>query len=180
MDVVTNIQFKIGDKLVDYGQVHRVFKIQRGVTFNSAKVDYIYYRPYFKKGKDSTLSCRIPMQSIGETKLRRPVTKDKMKLVLALLEQMPEIDVSMNVIEASACFKENNLEETARLLRLLWVEKQDPEKKLTVRKKMIFEDALRHIAEEMAVVYDMDLEKAVRKVLSCLRKMCPEKKSGEE
>lgn len=178
MDNSANIQFKVGDKLVDYGQVHRIFKIQKGMTFNSEPVDYIYYRPYFKKDKDKSFSCRIPMQSIKDTKLRRPVTKEKMKQALDSLNAMPKGDFILNVIEATECFKENDPCETANLLKILWMEKNDEERKFTVRKKMIYADAMRHIVEEMAVVHEIELEKAEKKVLSRLRKMCPEKKES--
>jgi RNA polymerase-interacting CarD/CdnL/TRCF family regulator len=170
-------QFQVGDKIVDYGQVYRVFKIKKDRIFNGEKEDCIYYKPYFKIDKSQSLVCSIPQSNIEEANLRKPVSKKKINETLQLLAKKPDDEIKVTIKEAEAYFKENDPVETARLLRLLWLEKQDEEKKgLATRKKMMYQNALRHLVEEMSVVQKIGLKEAKKKIRRRLKKICPEKK----
>jgi RNA polymerase-interacting CarD/CdnL/TRCF family regulator len=173
-------QFKVGDKIVDYGQVYRIFKIKEDRVFNGKKEDCIFYKPYFKADKSQSLVCSIPENNIEEANLRKPVSKKKINEVLKILSKKPNGEIKITLKEAEACFKENDPVETARLLRLLWLEKQDEEKKgLATRKKMMYQNAMRSLVEEISVVQKIGLKKARKKIRRRLKKICPEKKDEE-
>ena len=60
-------KYKVGDKIVNFGQVYRVFKIQKEI---------MYYRPYFKRGENQDgIICSVPMKNIKLTQIRRPASK---------------------------------------------------------------------------------------------------------
>jgi len=169
-------QFKVGDKLVDFGQVYRVYKIKKDKTLEGKREDCIYYKPYFKSEKNQSLVCSIPKSNIEEENLRKPVSKKKINETLKLLGQKPNSETVINIAVASSYLKENNPIETARLLKILWLEKQgNKEKKLSTRKKMICQNAMRHLVEEIAVVQNISLKKAKEKIIRRLEKICPAK-----
>ena len=169
-------QFKVGDKIVDFGQVYRIYKIKKDKTLEGKREDCIYYKPYFKSEKNQSLVCSIPRSNVEEENLRKPVSKKKINETLKLLGQKPNSETVINIAIASTYLKENNPIETARLLKILWLEKQsNKEKKLSTRKKMISENAMRHLVEEIAVVQNISLKKAKEKISRRLEKICPTK-----
>ena len=175
-------QFKVGDKVVDFGQVYRIYKIKKDRTLEGKREDCIYYKPYFKSERNQSIVCSIPKSNVKEENLRKPVSKKKINEVLKLLGQEPNSETTINVIKASAYLKENDPVETARLIKLLWLEKQgNEEKKLSTRKKMIYQNAMGHLVEEIAVVKNISLKKAREKISRRLKKICLAKpKEGRE
>jgi RNA polymerase-interacting CarD/CdnL/TRCF family regulator len=168
--------FKVGDKIVDYGQVFRIFKIRIRKVFGGKKVECIFYKQHFRRDKNQPLVCSIPKSNVKEANLRKPVSEEKIEKTLKLLGEKPNHETIINATKAATYFKENNPLETARLLRLLWLEKQDEEKKLSNRKKNIYQKALRNLVEEMAVVQNIGLKEARNKIRRRLKKICLEKK----
>lgn len=171
--------FKVGDKIVDYGQVYRIFKIKKDKVFSGKKEDCIFYKPYFKTDKNQSLVYSIPESNIEEANLRKPVSKKKIKETLKILGKKSNGENKVTLKEAGKYFRENDPVETARLLRLLWIEKQNEEKKLATRKKSMYQDAMRHLVEEMSVVQKIGLRKARKKIKRRIKKICPEKKEEE-
>jgi len=168
--------FKVGDKIVDYGQVFRIFKVGILKIFSGKKVECIFYKQHFIRDKHQPLVCSIPRSNVKEANLRKPVSEEKIEKTLKLLGEKPNQEIIVNATKADIYFKENNPLETARLLKLLWLEKQDEEKKLSNRKKNIYQKALRNLVEEMAVVQNISLKEARKKICGRLTKICPEKK----
>lgn len=168
-------QFKVGDKVVDFGQVFRIFKIKKSVTLEGKKEDFIYYKPYFKPEKNQSMVCSIPKSNIEEADLRKPVSGKKISEVLKLLGQEPNGETTINVTKVSMYLRENDPLETARLLKILWLEKQDEEKKLSTRKKTVYQNAMRHLVEEIAAVQKIGLKKAREKINARLKKIYPAK-----
>jgi RNA polymerase-interacting CarD/CdnL/TRCF family regulator len=165
-------QFKVGDKVVDFGQVYRIYKIKKDRTLDGKREDCLHYKPYFKSEKNQSLVCSIPRSNVEEENVRKPVSKKKINEVLKLLGQKPSGETTINVIKASVYLKENNPIETARLLKILWLEKQgNKENKLSTRKKMISENAMRHLVEEIAVVQNISLKKAKEKISGRLKRI---------
>ena len=166
-------QFKVGDKVVDFGQVCRIYKIKKDRNLEGKKEDCIYYKPYFKSEKNQSIICSIPKSNVEEENVRKPVSKKKISEVLKLLGQKPNGEITINVTKASTYLRENDPIETARLLKILWLEKQgNEEKKLSTRKKMMYQNAMRHLVEEIAVVQNISLKKAKEKISRRLKKIC--------
>jgi RNA polymerase-interacting CarD/CdnL/TRCF family regulator len=168
-------QFRVGDKLVDYGQIHRIFKIKKVKIFNGDLEYCIFYKPFFETDKCKSLVCSIPESNVKEANLRRPVSKKYIYKTLRSLSKKPNGETRINISEADLFFKENDPVETAKLLKLLWLEKQDEERSLSTRKKYIFENAIRHLIEEISIVQKIGLKKAEMMIIRRLRRFCPEK-----
>lgn len=168
-------QFKVGDKVVDFGQVYMIYKIKKDKNLEGKKEDCIYYKPYFKSEKNQSLVCSIPKSSVEEANLRKPAPRKKISKVLKLLGQGLNGETTINITKASTYLKESDPVETARLLKLLWLEKQDEEKKLSTRKRTMYQDAMRYLVEEIAVVQNISLKKAREKISRRLKKICPAK-----
>jgi RNA polymerase-interacting CarD/CdnL/TRCF family regulator len=173
-------QLKVGDKVVDLGQVYRIYKIKKDRNLEGEKEDYICYKPYFKSAKNQSLVCSIPKSNVEEANLRKPVSKKKIGETLKLLGQKSNSDTTIELTKARGYLRENDPAETARLLKLLWLEKQDEEKELSNSKKKVYQSAMRYLVEEIAVVQNIGLKKAKKKVVRRLKKVCPQKKDEEE
>lgn len=98
-------QFQVGDIIVDYGQVYRISKIKKDKTLDGKREECIYYKPYFKSEKDSSLVCSIPKSNFKEANLRKPVTKKKIKETLKILGKKPNSETKVTLKEAGAYFK---------------------------------------------------------------------------
>ena len=177
-------QFKVGDKVVDFGQVYRVYKIKKDRTLEGKREDCIYYKPYFKSERNQSIVCSIPKSNVEEENLRKPVSKKKINQVLKLLGQELSGETAINVAKANTYLKENDPVETAQLIKILWLEKQgNEEKKLSTRKKMMYQNAMGYLAEEIAVVQNIGLKKAREKISKRLKKIClanPKEGKGDE
>jgi len=172
-------QFKVRDKIVDSGQVCIVYKIEKDRIFNGEKEDCIYYRPYYKTDKNRSLVCSVPENNIEEANLRKPVPKKKIKEALKILGKKSDGETKVTHKEACVYIKKNNPVETARLLRLLWIEKQNEEEKFVTRKKTMYKNAVRHLVEEISVVHKIGLREARKKISRRLKKIYTEKKDEE-
>lgn len=168
-------KLKVGDKIVDHGQIHRIFKIKKTKGFNRKTEKHLFYRQYFKRDKDRSLVCSIPESSVDEANLRRPASKKKIKETLGLLSKKPNGEARVTVAEANSFFKENDPKEIARLLRLLWTEKQDKDRNFPTRKKIIYQNAMRYLTEEISLVQKINLKKARKKIRRRLKRICPVK-----
>ena len=173
------LQFKVGDKIVDYGQMYIIFKIKKDILSNGEKEDCIYYRPYYKKDINHSLVCSIPESSIEKANIRKPVSKKKIIRVLKLLGKKPNEVIRVNIRNVNLYFKYNDPIETARLLKLLWLEKQEEDRNLSTRKKAMYKNAMRSLVEEVSIVQMIDLKIAIKKICGRLKKIHPEKE-GEE
>jgi len=172
-------KFKVGDKIVDHGQIHRIFKIKKIKGFAGKKEEHLFYKQFFKRDKDQSLICSIPESNVKEANLRRPASRKKIRQTLRLLKKKPNGEAKVSVADAASFFKENDPREIARLLRLLWVEKQDKDKPFATRKKIIFKNAMRYLTEEISLVQKIGLKKARQKIRKRLKKIRPVKEKEE-
>lgn len=175
-------KFKVGDKIIDIGQVHRIFKIKKKENSDGETEKLIFYKPFFKSEKDPSLICSISQSNLSETNLRRPASKKKIKETLKLLSKEPETVTKVDVRTASVYSKNNDLAVITRSLKMLWwerVEKKYEGKSLTSKKKRVYQNAMRHLTEEISIVEGISLKKAKEKIKRRLRKIGPEKPEEE-
>lgn len=171
---------KIGDKIVDFGQVYKIFKIKKDKALDGTREEYLYYKPYFKSDKNFSLICSVPKSNFKKANLRKPVTKKKTNEILEILGKKPNDETKVTPKQVSDYLKKNDPTETARLLKLLWLEKQSEEKKFATRKKTIYQNTVRCLVEEISVVQKIGLKEARQKIRRCLKKNYPEKKEKED
>jgi RNA polymerase-interacting CarD/CdnL/TRCF family regulator len=162
--------FKVGDKIVDFSQVFRIFKTKRRKKPNGEKEKVIFFRPYFKTPKNQTLVCSIPVKNIKKTKIRRPISKKKLKELLKSLSQKSDIDIPINISRAKDMLNSNDPEKIAWVLKGLWLEKNDESTNFTKNREKVFKIAIKELVEEIAFVSGTSTRKAKKRIKKYLKK----------
>ena len=107
--------FKVGDKIIHFDQVYKIFKIKGGK--NKDKV--IFFRRYFKGKEHRKLVFSIPISSIDETRVRKPLSKKKLKDLLKTLGQKSKLKTAINIVKAKEQFESNSPHKNVEVLNSL-------------------------------------------------------------
>jgi RNA polymerase-interacting CarD/CdnL/TRCF family regulator len=163
-------KFKVGDKIVELGQVFAIFKIKKIRNGNGELERVIFFKPYFKTKIATNLTCSIPENSIKETGIRRPISPKELGRLIKKLGKKGDIEKAIVINEAKNLLKLNQPSETVELLRMLWLEKNQKPESFSKSKKDIFNLALTRLIEEFALVGRTSLEKAKKEINLALQK----------
>jgi RNA polymerase-interacting CarD/CdnL/TRCF family regulator len=161
---------QVGDNLVELGRVYRVFKIADKTSFSGKEEKHIFFEPVYETVENRTLSCSIPMKNISSANIRRPVDKKTIREVFALLASGEYQDVVLDLNVAKDILRLNDIFESARVLRAVWEKIIDEENPATKSTRDIFDLSKKRLAQEVALAYDIDLEKAEKKLDNELKK----------
>ncbi len=165
---MNSTRYKVGDKIVDFGRVYNIFKVE-GNRKNDT--DIIHFRPYFKSKKDGGMTCSIPVKSLEKTNIRRPINEKRMKKILTLLAS--KADDTLNLVEttdAKEVLGVNKAGKTAKILKSLWLEKQDETKNFTRSKESAFKHLVERLSEEIAYAGHISLKTAEIKIRRALKR----------
>lgn len=166
-----NKKFKVGDKIVRFGKVYRIFKISKQKTFEGKEEKTIFFRPYFKtKKEERDLIFSFPIEKIDKVNIRRPFSKRRLEELLSGLSKKSDIKEYINVAKTREVLTQNDLNKTVEILKTIWREKKNESKILTKSKKDIFDLSMRYLAEEAAFVLGVSLGTARKKVKKALEK----------
>lgn len=162
--------FKLGDKIVHFGKVFRIFKIkkQKGITGKKEKV--IFFGPYFKNKENKSLAYSIPLKSIDKTKIRKPISKKELKNLLEKFLKKSEIETPVDLIQAREELKLNDLCKNVQTLKRLWREKNNELTNFTKSKQDVFRLSIKQLVEEVAFVSGLSPAKAKEKIKKALGK----------
>lgn len=158
-----NSLFKVGNKIIDYGQVYKIFKIKKEKNIDGEKETVIFYKPYFE-GKEKTVVCSIPVKNIDKAKIREPILKEELEKILNSLSKTPDIIDRVNTTQLREELNLNNLQKTAQVLKILWIDKNDETTSFTRWKQEVFNMAMERLIEEVALVCDLSLSQAREKI----------------
>ena len=157
----------IGSKLIEKGQVYRVFSIKRE-KINGSYEKVIYYKPYYKDSINSSVVCSIPIRSIEDTLIRRPITKGEANGILKGLSKRTRAK-SLDTNAAKDSLKLNDIYESARVLRRYWREKKRNKESFTKSQKDVLEVAFNRIIEEIALIYKISPTRSREKLTNALK-----------
>lgn len=160
--------FKVEDKIVDFGQVFKIFKIKKQKGAKGKEEGVVFFRPYFKTRQNRTLVCSIPVSNIDKTNIRRPISKTELKQLLRTLSKKPDIETPINIRRARDVLNLNDPHETARILKSLWIEKNDKSTNFTKTRESVFSLSMKRLVEEVAFVSGVSLIKARKKIKAAL------------
>ncbi len=152
-------RFKVGDKIVDFGQVYRVFKVKK---------ETVFFKPYFKNRLNNGMVCSIPIDNFTKTKMRKPIKKKELKLLMKRLGKKARKDKLLETTRAKDLLNFNDPKKTVRVLRSLWREKADDSINFTKSKKDAFELAIKRFVEEVAFLSGVSVEKSREKIETAL------------
>ncbi len=154
-------QFKRGDKVIKHGQAFRIIGASNGV---------IRYKPYFSKPKNNGLVGSIPVESIKDNYIRKPVCKTKQyRLIKEILYTKGQKRKS-NIAKLKTALEKNDFKKTLEVVKKIWWEKKDKTRTMAKNKERLLRSARQKCMEEMAVVRKISLKQAKEVIGRALKK----------
>lgn len=157
--------YKVGDKIVENGRVYKIFKIENGSEQDEVT---IYFRPVFDEG--TGLIGSIPVENIDDGEFRDPATVSEVNSTLKVLSKKGPSELRVDTDEMDDKLKENDIQASAQVANLLWIDKKNEDTSFSPTKRRLFKKAIRTVSEEYANAKDTSLEKAEEKIRSYLNK----------
>lgn len=158
-------KYRVGDKIVELGQVYRIFKIEEIKTNRT-----LFYKPLFPSSHNDTLICSIPEDNLVDTNLRRPIDKKRARKLLRSLKDDVGDFILSDVNQAKEMLTLNDPAKCVIVLKHLWLDKIDETVNFTKSKKDTFELAMNRLVQEIAVALDLSVTKAMEKIVKYLEK----------
>lgn len=155
----------INDLIIDSEQIHVVSKIQD---------DRIFYYPLNKDDSKGNITSSIPLKNLDKAAIRPLMTLSEIKQFLKKLASETPLNVPefTNRNNNSNSLKEilylNDPLKTGRLL--IYFYQLQIKSDLSRFDQSIFDQALKHLAEEIAVVSKITFESAKKQILSVIKK----------
>jgi len=172
-------KLKVGDVIIDFGQVCKIFKIKKEEKKNGRKEKTIFFKPYFTNSKNKTLIYSICKKDLKNTRIRKPVSKTQLSKLFKKLAQKKSKRKPFNPRRAKEVLNLNNLEKTAQILKSVWLEKK-AQKKLTKTKRDILKLSTSRLVEEVAFVEKISVKKAKKKIEKILKNLDSDEDSSKK
>lgn len=157
-----SLTLKVGDKIVDYGHVYRIYEITKvGENGNSTRI--LHFKPYYNVDTVKDVVCTIPESSINTTTIRLPIGLAELKDLIAKLAVKPKYVEVPDAQAIKDLLNENDPSKVVDVLRILWSEKRK-EGGFTKSKSDLLELAKTHLMQEAALIWGITLESAAKKI----------------
>lgn len=163
--------YKVGDKIIDFGQVYRIFRIEKRQIAKDQNEKIIHFKPYYKTEQNRDLSCSIPIKNIGLTNIRKPISRSRMSELLKKLSEKEDKKMVVNTIQAKQKLKSDKPGVTIQILKGLWMDKQDETTNFTGNKQNFLKLSMQRLVEEVAFVFDISVVQAGNKIRGKLKKL---------
>jgi RNA polymerase-interacting CarD/CdnL/TRCF family regulator len=161
--------FKVGDKIINFNKVYRIFKITKQKK-EGRQEQVISFRPYFQTKEKKSLTFSIPVANIDKTNIRKPVSKKELKRLLTELSKISKIKTPIDITKTRGELSLNNPNIHIQILKCLWKEKNDETTNFTKSKSEILGLAIKLLTEEVALVNGISLKKAEKKIKATLQR----------
>lgn len=161
-------QSKVGDALVDFGQVCKIFKIKKRKSIEGKEEKVIFFKPYYKTSINGGLTYSILRKNLKKTKIRKPISKKELKRLFKKLSKRESGKKFIKAIKVKEVLNLNDPKKIVLILKNLWLEKNDQSKNFTITKRGVFNLTTERLVEEVAFVGNMSLEKAREKIKKAL------------
>lgn len=151
---------KVGDRVVRYGRVLKVFQI---------KSKTVYFKPNFASPSNNSLVYQMSSQNVKGSNIRKIVSKKELKDLFDSILSLPEELGAINSMEVRSSLSGNDLTETFKAIKNLWLERIGKTASLASGKLSIYQQALEQATEEVAAVRNLALDKARQVIMSALK-----------
>lgn len=158
-------KLKIGDVIVRFGQVYKVFKIEK-----KDDKSMIFYKKLVKNLRHASSIFSIPQKSIEKTKIRPPISKKELDALLGPKLKAFEVDLTINLNTIKAVLNTDEPEDVVKMLKNLTAAREAGDGKLPFSKREVYDSLLNRLASEVAFVYDETEEKAKEIINQALEK----------
>jgi len=156
---------KVGDMIIDSDQINVITKIDNGLVFFSPLIKDV------NVGKGEVI-CSIPTDNFSKAGIRFLLTKDEVKAFLKDLTTQKPLNIPVYTNKNNNSLKEylylNNPTKTGQLL--IFLNHRQKDIPLSKFDQIIFDQAICHLAEEIAAVNETNLEVAKKQILASLAK----------
>lgn len=164
-----NRKYKVGDKIVELGEVFRIFKIRKEKNDEGVYERIIYFKPYYKRNNSSGIICSIPLKNINKTSIRKPISRKELKGLFKELKKKNRIEAFPPINESKVLLKSDDLADTVKLLKILYKEKKIRPESFSKSKKDVLDSAFERLTQEFALVGGVSLEKAKDEIALALQ-----------
>jgi RNA polymerase-interacting CarD/CdnL/TRCF family regulator len=157
------VKVVVDDVIVDCFQIYKVFKISKVVNNKGIEEDLVFYKPFLK---NNDLVCSIPFRSFNEAGLRKLMTRKEIEMLLKELsdKNQKEILFDKNIKTIKDVLYLNDPMKTVNILKFLWQKSKAQDKTYPKSDQEIFNIAMNHLIDEVALVYE-DSESAARELV---------------
>jgi len=166
----TKQSFKIGDKIVHFGRIHKIFKTEEEEDSRGRVEKIIYFKPYFKTKDKRSLICSIPVANIDKTGIRKPISKQRLAKLLRACAKKTKFQKPINISRAKKILETDELARIVWVLRSLWREKNDESINFTKSRRDVLKNAVNRLKEEVAFVSGLSLRESRKKIKQALKK----------
>jgi len=168
--MISQKKLKVGDKIIDGGQVFRIFKIEKTTTEDGNDDKLLHFRPFFKIGENSDYECTIPLSSLEEAEIRMPLSLKEAKDLVKTLAKKSKNPFS-DINEAKDLLKTNDPKDIVAIIRKLSEEQRKNADNFTKSKKDVLKAAFEKLDQEIAIANKTTLEKARTKIEGALQSL---------
>lgn len=151
---------KVGDLLVRFGKILKVSQIKDGS---------IELRPFFNFQSSNGLTYSVQNENLTTGHVRPLISRNKLDELLKLILIKHSETVAINVTETKTSLSTNELAESLRLIKDLWLEKQNHAGFLPGGRLSLYQQALTQASEEIAAVKGIVPDQARTLVLTTLK-----------
>lgn len=162
-------KFEVGDKIVEFGQVFKIFKIKKVKNSDGKLESVIFFKPCYTTNELASIVCSIPVKNIEKAEIRRSISQKKLKELIKKLRKKTEEENFSNINEAKELLKSSDPADTVKLLKRLWKEKNKESENFSKSKRDLFNSAMERLVQEFALVSGVSLEKARKRIKLTLR-----------
>lgn len=166
---------EVGRKIVDFGRVCRIFKIENKKNTKGERKKIIHFNHFFKSPQNLGSTYSIPIENIKKANIRRPISSKELRSLIKKLSQKTKIQESVTAIRVKGILGENSAHKTAQVLKRLWLEKNDETASFTKAKRDLLELTIGRLVEEVAFVDKISILKAREKIKESLGKLKTDK-----
>lgn len=167
--IKTDQTFKVGDKIINFNKAYIIFKITKQLDKNN-KEKIMSFRPYFPAKEKRFLTFSIPLNNINKTSIRKPISKKELNELLSELAKTPVVKTPIDISKIRDELNLNNLKTRVQIIKRLWREKNDKTANFTKSKQDVLDLAIKLLLEEVALVRNISLEKADKKIKMALKR----------
>ncbi len=155
---MNNKNFKVGDKVINFGSAYRIFKIK------GKKDKILFFKPFFKNNSNRGLVYSIPEANLRQTNIRRPFSQRKLLDLLKKVSKRRKVKMARNTAKLKEVLNQNEPVKTLGVLKQLADEQKKNPDGFTISKHNLFKLALKKIQEEAALSFGTSLSKAEERI----------------
>lgn len=170
MPLSHSTDFAVNDIFIDFGQAFKITKIENTSDSQGQPLTLVHYQNYFTLKNQQPMYCTIPLSQLTSTNKRKPIGPKAAHLLLKDLNSISSPASEENPIEFEDTLQQNDIYQTAFLVKTYWQIKHDSDLEFSSSKDELYQNGLNQISEELAVVLGTSIKDMRQKILHSLRK----------